>query len=134
MKIIRLLVLAFALISAGHEALADGTSTLDKGALTELMSGSTVEVMLGNGDTARWTNAADGTLSAHEKNGPGSARHYSLAGDGTWKIADDGQYCGHIQWAQSATDWCGVVTQIDDGGYALHSSEGSLNWKMRITK
>ncbi|MFC4702171.1 DUF995 domain-containing protein [Paraburkholderia caffeinitolerans] len=141
MKRYRSTSLAFALLAigtagtAGTAAFAENSSDLSADELKQILPGATVVVTYANGNSARWKNESDGTLSASWNNGPEvNSKHHHAAGTGTWKISDDGKFCAHIEWPTKTADWCRPVVKSDDGSYTLRSLQGSPSWNLEISK
>jgi hypothetical protein len=130
MKISGPAAVAFALLTigtAGTAAFAEDPKQLSGDELRQLLAGATVVVTYESGNTVRWTNETDGTLSADWNNSPES-------GTGTWHVSDEGKFCARIEWPKNVTDWCRPVGKSGDGTYVLESVSGSPSWSLTISK
>lgn len=136
MKAYRSTSLTFLLLAIGTSAFAEDLNLLTADELRQILPGATVVVTYESGNTVRWKNESDGTLSADWNNSPasGNSHHHHMAGTGTWKISDDGKFCALIEWPKNTTDWCRPVVKSDDDSYALRSTLDSPSWKLKISK
>src|SRR6266542_1339817 len=96
------MLLLFGLCAAAANAqvvtLADvkgkGAVQLSADDLKQLMPGAKVVSRTDAGSTRRWENKADGTFVASSDSAGKSGRARPSSGNGTWRVADDGRFCG----------------------------------------
>jgi Protein of unknown function (DUF995) len=90
--------------------------------LQQLIPSAKVVSYTSAGSTRRWTNKADGTLSASsDGRGSNGGRGYPSSAEGTWKLDGTGKWCVKIQWSGPRDDWCRYLFKADGKYYAYGS-------------
>ena len=86
--------------------------------MQQLIPGAKVVSLTNAGSTRRWTNKADGTLSASsDGRGATGGRGYASSAEGTWKLDGSGRWCVKIQWTGALDDWCRYLFKAGDKYY-----------------
>lgn len=107
--------------------------------LLQLMPGAHLTITLGDASKAEWTNGAEGRLDAVRWGSPPTAAIAAhVVGSGSWRISDDGRYCGRAGWkaygSPVTVDWCRFLVKTEDGGYILKSVTNAPDWVLQIAK
>jgi hypothetical protein len=94
--------------------------------LQQLIPGAKVVSVTNTGSTRRWTNKADGTLSASsDGRGGNGGRGYASSAEGTWRLNGQGKWCVKIQWAGALDDWCRYMFKAGNKFYGFGRLEDS---------
>ena len=87
--------------------------------LQQLIPGAQVVSYTNAGSTRRWTNKADGTLSASsDGRGITGGRGRASSAQGTWTLDGKGKWCVKIAWTGALDDWCRYLFKADGKYYA----------------
>jgi hypothetical protein len=100
-----------------------GPAKLEKSALDSMITGATTESISRAGNKRSWDNMGGGRLVGRSYGG--LQRASGTAGEGKWRIDDDGKYCVDIAWTGNTYSgeekWCAAVVKVGDDHYAVFS-------------
>jgi hypothetical protein len=107
---------------------AKNPTQLEKADVESLVKGSTTESTGRSGGQRTWQNMDGGRLIGRSY-GAG-ARASGTAGEGKWRIADDGKYCVEIAWTgvtfAGEEKWCGPVVKAGSDHYVVFASGNAM--------
>lgn len=102
---------------------------MTKEELLSFLPGTKVtHVASSSGSLRNWTNEPDGKFVASTNNkkfGSAMGTTAGSAGQGSWKVNDEGKYCVDIAWKRVQESWCASVLKGADGVYYLGVADDS---------
>ena len=103
------------------EAKAQNAVRVSGAELKQLMPGAKVVERTTAGSTRTWRNKPDGTfVASSDSKGRLAGRALPAAGNGTWRVGGNGNYCVTIHWSGMVSeDWCRYMFRLDGKYYGF---------------
>lgn len=106
----------------------NNAARMTKEELLSFLPGTKVTHTAASGSVRNWTNEPDGKFVASTNNkkfGSAMGTTAGSAGQGSWKVNDDGKYCVDIAWKRIQESWCSSILKSPDGVYYLGVADDS---------